>query len=99
MTTTTGRNPSGLSHSPRPIAVCTETTSAIGSPQKSADKPRTRRLSESSSTALRSGSGMGALESEVSVVPETALIVVQPSHALGRLHSVTLDRLVDLRLQ
>src|SRR5438045_8347502 len=99
MTRTTGAKPSGFSHSPRPIAVCTETTRAMGSPQNSADSPRTKRRSEASSSVLRSGSGMTSLKREVSVFPKTALIVVQPSHAFGGFHPIAFDGVVNLRLQ
>src|SRR4051794_30311779 len=92
-----GAKPSGLSHSPLPV--CTAMTSAAGNPQKSAERPRTMARREASNSALRSPSGMAPLDREVSVFPETAFIVVQPSHAFGRFHPVAFDGLVDLRLQ
>src|ERR1041384_1996111 len=99
MISTIGAKPRGLSHSPRPTKVCTETTSAMGSPQNRAERPRTSRRREASSAALRSPSGMAGLKGEVSVFAETAFIIVQPSHAFGRFHPVPFYGVVDLRLQ
>src|SRR5215213_6706311 len=92
-----GANPRGFSQSPRPVWAAM--SRAAGRPQKSADKPRTRPRSEDSSAALRSSSGMPSLEGEISVVPETAFILVQPSHTFARFHSVAFDRVIDLRFQ
>src|SRR5436190_18659053 len=92
-----GTKPRGFSQSPRPVWAAM--SNAAGSPQKSVDKPRTRPRSEDSSAALRSSSGMPSLEGEVSVVPETAFILVQPSHTFAWFHPVTFDRDVDLRFQ
>src|ERR1041385_3620648 len=92
-----GTKPSGLSQSPLPV--CTAMTSAIGKPQNSAESPRTSLRSEDRSTTLRSASGMAALEGEVSVFAEAALIIVQPSHTLGGFHAITFDRVVNLRLE
>src|SRR5689334_19371349 len=90
-----GAKPSGLSQSP--LAVCTEMTSAAGSAQNKADSPRTSRRNEDSSAALRSISGMVTSDGEVSVVPETAFILVQPSHPFRGYHPIAFDRVIDLR--
>src|SRR5687767_13450531 len=73
-------------------------TSATGSPQKSAERPRARRPSEGSRSGRGSDSPGTGSDVEVSVLLEASLIVVEQAHRLGWLHPVGLDGLIDLRL-
>src|ERR1035441_4757506 len=94
--------PNDLSESA--LAVRKQTTRAIGSPQNRADSPRTSRPSDRNNSALGTGSGMleGAratpLETQVRVLLQPALIVIEQAHGFGGLHPVGLDGLVDLGL-
>src|SRR3954470_8036537 len=97
MAMTEGIHPTFLNHSP--FSVCTATTRATGRPQKSADNPRTSRPRDGSKAGFDGrDSAMRALEGEVSVFTQAALVLIQPAHPLGRPHLVALDSLVDLRL-
>src|SRR5258705_4377386 len=92
-----GKIPRGRSQSP--LALCTQTTSAIGKPQNSVDNPRTSRPSELSS----SGCGVdsvtpSASNGEVGVFLESTLIIIQQAHSLRGLQLVRFNRLIDLRL-
>src|ERR1035441_3010742 len=94
--------PNALSESA--LAVRKHTTSAIGSPQNKADSPRTSRPSDRKSSALGAGSGMAQLaramqlETQVGVLLQTALVIIEEPHGFGGFHPVGLDGLVDLRL-
>src|ERR1022692_5050895 len=94
--------PNALSESA--LAVRKQTTSAIGRPQNKADRPRTRRPSDRNSSALGAGSGMAQLaramqlETQVGVLLQPALVIIQEPHGFGGFHAVGFDGLVDLPL-
>src|ERR1039458_10389413 len=86
------------------LAVWKHTISVIGSPQNSADNPRTSRPSDRNSSALGAGSGMfqidrtRQLETQISIFFQPALVIVQQAHGFGGLHAIGFDGLVNLRL-
>src|SRR5258706_3948370 len=94
---TAGNTPKGRSQSL--LAVWTQITSAMGSPQNNADNPRANRPRELSSSGCGLDSGTPrASDGEVGVFLKSTLIVVQQPHRFGRFELVRLDGLVDLRL-
>src|SRR6478735_2075195 len=82
-----------------PLAVCTVTTSAMGSPQNRAESPRSNRPNAFRSSALGAESGMRPCSDvEVGVFSKATFIIIEEPHGFGGLHAIGFDCLIHLRL-
>src|SRR5947207_1670511 len=78
------------------MAVRTQINRVMGSPQKSADRPRTNFPKARSNSSW--GASSSILKCQIRVLAEAAFVFVQEAHAFGRFEAIGFDRFVNLRL-